>query len=131
MPRLARSVRHFLEVLDEVNCLHIEFVSFRGEPGHRQPAGRAVVVIVFAVVRWAQEPLLALDRAQAAVRSTNLELRLPGRVEFAEVRSAPAGPPAGDLALVSASPDGKGLQMAALRGAERMQEWPYIQPEHK
>ena len=45
--RMARSVRHFLEVLDELNHLKIEFVSFRenidtersagpGDRGHRR-----------------------------------------------------------------------------------------------
>jgi len=37
--RLARSVRHFLEVLDTLNHLGIEFVSFR-EPRYRRTVGQ-------------------------------------------------------------------------------------------
>src|SRR5665213_1572453 len=47
--RIARSVRHFLEVLDELNRLNIEFVSFREQIDTGGPLGRAVVVIIGAV----------------------------------------------------------------------------------
>ena len=43
--RLARSTKHFLEVLDELNRLNIEFVSFRENLDTGSPLGRAVVVI--------------------------------------------------------------------------------------
>ena len=43
--RLARSVRHFLEVLDELNHLQIEFVSFRENIDTGGPLGRAMLVI--------------------------------------------------------------------------------------
>jgi len=38
--RLARSVRHFLEVLDTLNHLGIEFVSFREKPRYRRTVGQ-------------------------------------------------------------------------------------------
>src|SRR3984885_9584275 len=47
--RLARSVRHFLEVLDELNHLNIEFISFREQLDTGGPLGRAVVVIISVV----------------------------------------------------------------------------------
>src|ERR1035438_10247092 len=47
--RLARSVRHFLEVLDELNRLHIEFVSFRENLDTGGALGRAVVIIISAI----------------------------------------------------------------------------------
>jgi Resolvase, N terminal domain len=47
--RMARSVRHFLEVLDELNHLQIEFVSFRENIDTGGPLGRAMVVIVSAI----------------------------------------------------------------------------------
>ena len=47
--RIARSVRHFLEVLDELNYLKVEFVSFRENLDTGGPLGRAVVVIIGAI----------------------------------------------------------------------------------
>ena len=47
--RIARSVRHFLEVLDEFNRLSIEFVSFRESIDTGGPLGRAVVIIIGAI----------------------------------------------------------------------------------
>src|ERR1700756_5133450 len=44
--RIARSVRHFLEVLDELNHLSIEFVSFRENLDTGGPRGRAGVVLI-------------------------------------------------------------------------------------
>ena len=44
--RMARSTRHFLELLDELNHLGIEFVSFRENIDTGGPLGRAMVVIV-------------------------------------------------------------------------------------
>ena len=38
--RIARSVRHFLEVLDELNRLNIEFISFREQIDTGGPLGR-------------------------------------------------------------------------------------------
>ena len=47
--RIARSTRHFLEVLDELNHLGIEFVSFRENIDTGGPLGHAIVVIVGAI----------------------------------------------------------------------------------
>jgi len=44
--RIARSVRHFLEVLDELNRLNIEFVSFREQPAD---VGESAVQVPAAV----------------------------------------------------------------------------------
>src|SRR6185369_11484634 len=41
--RIARSVRHFLEVLDELNHSNIEFVSFRENVDTGGPLGRAMI----------------------------------------------------------------------------------------
>src|SRR5258708_34962719 len=54
--RIARSVRHFLEVLDELNHLNIEFVSFRenldtGGPLRRAP-GRAQWLPAQLIPNW-------------------------------------------------------------------------------
>ena len=47
--RVARNVRHFLEVLDELSHLNIEFVSLRENIDTGGPLGRAMVVIVGAI----------------------------------------------------------------------------------
>jgi len=47
--RLARNVRHLLEVLDELSHLNIEFVSLRENIDTGGPLGRAMVVIVGAI----------------------------------------------------------------------------------
>jgi DNA invertase Pin-like site-specific DNA recombinase len=47
--RVARSVRHFLEVLDELSHLNIEFVSLRENIDTGGPLGRAIVVTVGAI----------------------------------------------------------------------------------
>ena len=44
--RIARSVKHFLEVLDELNRLSIEYVSLRENIDTGGPLGRAIIVIV-------------------------------------------------------------------------------------
>jgi DNA invertase Pin-like site-specific DNA recombinase len=47
--RVARGVRHFLEGLNRLDHLGIEFVSFREKLDSGGPLGRAVMVIVSAL----------------------------------------------------------------------------------
>ena len=75
--RLARSVRHFLEVLDELNHLQIEFVSFRENIDTGGPLGRAMVVIVSAIAEL--ERNLIVERVRAGMRRAKLEGRHIGR----------------------------------------------------
>jgi DNA invertase Pin-like site-specific DNA recombinase len=75
--RVARSVRHFLEVLDELNHLGIEFVSFRENIDTGGPLGRAVVVIVGAIAEL--ERSLIVERVKAGMRRARLEGRRIGR----------------------------------------------------
>ena len=75
--RLARSVRHFLEVLDELNHLHVEFVSFREQLDTGGPLGRAVVVIISVVAEL--ERNLIIERVRAGMRRAKLEGRHIGR----------------------------------------------------
>ena len=75
--RLARSVRHFLEVLDELNRLNIEFVSFREQLDTGGPLGRAVVVIISAIAEL--ERSLIVERVRAGLRRARLEGRRLGR----------------------------------------------------
>jgi DNA invertase Pin-like site-specific DNA recombinase len=75
--RLARSVKHFLEVLDELNHLHVEFVSFREQLDTGGPLGRAIIVIVGAVAEL--ERILIVERVRAGMRRAKLEGRHIGR----------------------------------------------------
>ena len=75
--RIARSVRHFLEVLDELNHLNIEFVSFRENIDTGGPLGRAVVIIVGAVAEL--ERNLIVERVRAGMRRAKLEGQHIGR----------------------------------------------------
>jgi DNA invertase Pin-like site-specific DNA recombinase len=75
--RVARSVRHFLEVLDELNHLGIEFISFRENIDTGGPLGRAIVVIVGAIAEL--ERNLIVERVKAGMRRAKLEGRRIGR----------------------------------------------------
>jgi DNA invertase Pin-like site-specific DNA recombinase len=75
--RMARSVRHFLEVLDEFNHLGIEFISFRENIDTGGPLGRAMVVIVGAIAEL--ERNLIVERVRAGMRRARLEGRHIGR----------------------------------------------------
>ena len=84
--RLARSVRHFLELLDEFNRLGIEFVSFREQLDTGGPLGRAVVVIIGAIAEL--ERSLIVERVRAGMRRAKLEGRHIGRRPVAVDRQA-------------------------------------------
>jgi DNA invertase Pin-like site-specific DNA recombinase len=75
--RVARSVRHFLEVLDELSHLNIEFVSLRENIDTGGPLGRAIVVIVGAIAEL--EKSLIVERDRAGMRRAKLEGRRIGR----------------------------------------------------
>jgi DNA invertase Pin-like site-specific DNA recombinase len=75
--RVARSVRHFLEVLDELNHLGIEFISLRENIDTGGPLGRAIVVIVGAIAEL--ERSLIVERVRAGMRRARLEGRRIGR----------------------------------------------------
>ena len=75
--RLARSTRHFLEVLDELNHLGIEFVSFRENIDTGGPLGRAIVIIIGAIAEL--ERNLIVERVRAGMRRAKLEGRHIGR----------------------------------------------------
>jgi DNA invertase Pin-like site-specific DNA recombinase len=75
--RIARSTRHFLEVLDELNRLNIEYVSFRENIDTGGPLGRAIIIIVGAVAEL--ERSLIVERVRAGMRRARLEGRSIGR----------------------------------------------------
>jgi DNA invertase Pin-like site-specific DNA recombinase len=84
--RIARSVRHFLEVLDELNHLGIEFVSFRENIDTGGPLGRAIIVIIGAIAEL--ERNLIIERVRAGMRRAKLEGRHIGRIPLGFDRAA-------------------------------------------
>jgi len=75
--RIARSTRHFLEVLDALNHLGIEFVSFRENIDTGGPLGRAMLTIIGAISEL--EKSLIVERVKAGMRRAKLEGRRIGR----------------------------------------------------
>jgi DNA invertase Pin-like site-specific DNA recombinase len=75
--RLARSTKHFLEVLDELNELGIQFHSQREAIDTEGPLGRAIVVIISAIAEL--ERSLIVERVRAGMRRAKLEGRRIGR----------------------------------------------------
>jgi DNA invertase Pin-like site-specific DNA recombinase len=75
--RIARNVRHFLDVLDELNHLGIEFVSKRENIDTSGPLGRAMLTIVGAISEL--ERSLIVERVRAGMRRAKLEGRRIGR----------------------------------------------------
>jgi DNA invertase Pin-like site-specific DNA recombinase len=84
--RIARSVKHFLEVLDELNRLNVEFISFREQIDTGGPLGRAVVVIIGAIAEL--ERSLIVERVRAGMRRAKLEGRHIGRKALVLDRAA-------------------------------------------
>ena len=75
--RIARSTRHFLEVLDELNRLNVAYLSFRESIDTAGPLGRAVVVIIGAIAEL--ERSLIVERVRAGMRRAKLEGQRIGR----------------------------------------------------
>jgi len=75
--RIARSVRHFLEVLDELNHLNIQFISMRENIDTGGPLGRAMLTIIGAIAEL--ERSLIVERVRAGMRRAKLEGRRIGR----------------------------------------------------
>jgi len=75
--RIARNVRHFLDVLDELNHLGVEFVSKRENIDTSGPLGRAMLTIVGAISEL--ERNLIVERVRAGMRRAKLEGRRIGR----------------------------------------------------
>ena len=72
--RIARSVKHYLDVLDELSRLQIEFVSFRENIDTGGPLGRAIIGAIAELERN-----LIIERVRAGMRRARLEGRHIGR----------------------------------------------------
>ena len=75
--RLARSVSHLLDLLDELNGLGIEFVSYREAFDTHGPLGRAITVILGAIAEL--ERSIIRERVCAGIRRARREGRHLGR----------------------------------------------------
>jgi DNA invertase Pin-like site-specific DNA recombinase len=74
---MARSVKHFLEVLDELNRLGVEFISLRENIDTGGALGRALLTIIAAIAEL--ERSLIVERVRAGMRRAKLEGRRIGR----------------------------------------------------
>jgi len=84
--RLARSTKHFLQVLDELNELGIQFLSQREAIDTEGPLGRAIIVIISAIAEL--ERSLIVERVRAGMRRAKLEGRRIGRAPLDVDRAA-------------------------------------------
>jgi DNA invertase Pin-like site-specific DNA recombinase len=79
-------VKHFLDVLDELQRINIEFVSFREQIDTGGSLGRAIVVIIGAIAEL--ERNLIIERVRAGMRRARLEGRHIGRTPLVIDRDA-------------------------------------------
>ena len=86
--RMARSVKHLLEVIDELNRAGIEFISLREAVDTGGPMGRAITTILGAIAEL--ERSLIIERVKCGMRRARLEGRHIGRkplpVDAAQIR---------------------------------------------
>jgi DNA invertase Pin-like site-specific DNA recombinase len=75
--RMARSVRHLLDTIDELNTLGVQFISFRENIDTAGPLGRAIVTIIGAIAEL--ERNLIIERVRCGMRRARLEGRHIGR----------------------------------------------------
>ena len=75
--RIARNTKHFLQTLDELSELSIEFHSLRENLDTDGPLGRAMVVIISAIATLERE--LIVERVKAGMYRAKLEGRRIGR----------------------------------------------------
>jgi DNA invertase Pin-like site-specific DNA recombinase len=103
--RLAKSTKHFLQVLDDLNESGIQFLSQREAIDTEGPRGRAIIIIVSAIAEL--EKSLIIERVRAGMRRAKLEGRRIGRALLNVDRSAVIRDRIGGLSLTqTASKDG-------------------------
>ena len=75
--RLARSTKHLLQTIDELNGMGIQFLSQREAIDTEGPLGRAILIIVSAMAEL--ERCIIIERVRAGMRRAKLEGRRIGR----------------------------------------------------
>lgn len=84
--RIARSTKNFLEVVDELNSLSIEFVSAREAIDTSGPMGRMFLTMVGSIAEL--ERSLIVERIKAGMRRAKIEGRRLGRAPLDVDRDA-------------------------------------------
>jgi DNA invertase Pin-like site-specific DNA recombinase len=75
--RLARSTKHFLEVIDELSALGIEFISAREGIDSSSPMGRFFTILVGCMAE--AEKCMLVERIRSGMRRAKLEGKRLGR----------------------------------------------------
>jgi DNA invertase Pin-like site-specific DNA recombinase len=78
--RVARSTRHFLHIVDELDSLGIEFVSRREGVATGDAMGRLFITIISAIAEL--ERSLVVERVKSGMRRARLEGRQIGRARL-------------------------------------------------
>jgi DNA invertase Pin-like site-specific DNA recombinase len=78
--RVARSTRHFLHVMDELDSLGIEFISRREGVATGDAMGRLFITIISAIAEL--ERSLVVERVKSGMRRARLEGRQIGRARL-------------------------------------------------
>jgi DNA invertase Pin-like site-specific DNA recombinase len=75
--RIARSTKNFLEIVDELTALEIEFISAREAIDTSGPMGRMFVTLIGSIAEL--EKSMLVERIRAGMRRARLEGRKLGR----------------------------------------------------
>lgn len=78
--RIARSTKNFLQIIDELDGMGIEFISRRENVDTSGPMGRLFVTIISAIAEL--ERSLVVDRVKSGMRRARLEGRQIGRARL-------------------------------------------------
>jgi DNA invertase Pin-like site-specific DNA recombinase len=84
--RIARSTKNFLEIVDELNSVNIEFVSAREAIDTSGPMGRMFLTMVGSIAEL--ERSLIVERIKAGMRRAKIEGRRLGRTPLNVDRNA-------------------------------------------
>jgi len=84
--RIARSTKNFLEIVDELHALNIEFISAREAIDTSGPMGRMFITMVGSIAEL--ERSLIVERIKAGMRRAKIEGRRLGRAPLDVDRDA-------------------------------------------
>ena len=84
--RIARSTKNFLEIVDDLNSVNIEFISAREAIDTSGPMGRMFLTMVGSIAEL--ERSLIVERIKAGMRRAKIEGRRLGRAPLDVDRSA-------------------------------------------